>query len=452
MSPASFLGPSANVATLALVGCVVLTAGCFDPDRVKGPPLGYESDPEACSDGRDNDRDGMIDCRDSSCLGESLCSKIIIEGLPPEPENTFEKCTDRIDNDQDGNWDCGDRNCQAIRELCCVTEFSDSYCSDGVDNDENGFRDCGDFSCRQNPFVTACDAETVCDDGQDNDEDDDTDCEDEDCAGVAGCPPLPDPEPEDTIEKCSDGIDNDRNGYRDCGDFSCSDADDPAVTAFCAERLENNVERCSDGIDNDGNGYTDCEDFSCSRSTDPEVMELCTSTEEPVDEEDDFEECQNGLDDDGDGFADCSDFSCRAVVQEGRTVFNRAGEERVVTASPCQESITPSVPNPEADPVTAIREASDRCSNGVDEDSDGFFDCEDWDCQWNPLLKPAVEDYMRAGRTLEQAEASEDGFCQGWRFNRNTLEWSLVDPFIDFDIDPNDPADVMQINRPLLCR
>jgi hypothetical protein len=27
-----------------------------------------------------------------------------------------------------------------------------------------------------------------------------------------------------------------------------------------------------------------------------------------------------------------------------------------------------------------------RCSDGLDNDKDGFVDCDDWDCSWNPLV------------------------------------------------------------------
>jgi len=464
-----------SLRAFAVAMAAVALVGCFDPDRVNGPVVGWENDPEACDDGIDNDRDGMTDCSDSSCIAAGLCGLIIIEGLPPEPENTYEKCIDRIDNDQDGNYDCGDRNCQAIMELCCTTEFSDAACSDGFDNDENGFRDCGDFSCRQSDFVTVCDAETDCDDGRDNDEDGRVDCADTDCAEVDGCPPLPSETcdngrdddgdgdtdcedadcldtagcpasgPEDTIEACSDGVDNDGNGFTDCGDFSCSRATgNPDLVAFCETRLENNVERCSDGEDNDGNGFTDCNDFSCSRSTIPEVAQLCTGGVE-VDEEDSFEECKNGEDDDGDGFGDCSDFSCQAVIQANYPVPRRSPDgaggytfDTVQdTASPCRESI--SLTDAETNPRRAIAELQERCLDNRDQDIDGFYDCDDWDCQWNPLLKPTVEDRMRNGATAEEAAVAEDGMCQGWRFTFATGRWDLT-------------AVGNQANRPLLCR
>ena len=32
-------------------------------------------------------------------------------------------------------------------------------------------------------------------------------------------------------------------------------------------------------------------------------------------------------------------------------------------------------------------EAKARCTDGVDNDLDGFIDCEDWDCNYNPLFE-----------------------------------------------------------------
>jgi hypothetical protein len=410
-----------------MAAALLLSSGCFDLDRVNGPVLGYESDPEACDDGIDNDRDGMVDCRDPGCLGSGLCNLIIVEGARPEPENTFIKCTDRIDNDQDGNFDCGDRNCQAIQELCCVTEFSDLFCSDGVDNDDNGFRDCGDFGCRNNPFVSVCTVESDCDDEEDNDNDGLVDCDDGDCIGIDGCPG---PVPEDTIALCSDGIDNDGNGFTDCVDFSCQRAmDNPELVAFCDERLENTAEKCSDGIDNDGNGFTDCRDFACEDFCDP------IDPPDPVDEEDGFDECKDGIDNDEDGFPDCADFSCRGSEQE------RVIDGMTVIANPCQESITPvtdgrSFMTDELRRRSEIQEASDRCSNGIDEDQDGFTDCEDWDCHWNPLLRPGADIALDAGRP------PEEGFCQGWRYvvsDPTTAEWRYI-------------AASDARNRPLYCR
>jgi hypothetical protein len=146
-----------RLSLLALTS-VALT-GCFDVDRVAGgPPLGYEVDPIKCSNGYDDDNDGLVDCLDPDCIRRNLCGEIVPILPPSGSETSVRECTDGVDNDLDGQFDCGDRGCQAIRELCCVSEFDDVSCSDRIDNDGNGFADCQDFSCRSNPFVTVCGA------------------------------------------------------------------------------------------------------------------------------------------------------------------------------------------------------------------------------------------------------------------------------------------------------
>ncbi|MEZ4254938.1 MAG: hypothetical protein R3A78_04360, partial [Polyangiales bacterium] len=58
---------------------VVGTAGCFDP-TADGAPLGYENSDDACTDGRDNDRDGFVDCEDIDCVAHAQCGETVIEG------------------------------------------------------------------------------------------------------------------------------------------------------------------------------------------------------------------------------------------------------------------------------------------------------------------------------------------------------------------------------------
>ncbi len=409
---------------------LLLLVGCFDTDRVPGgPPTGYETDVFSCEDGRDNDDDGLVDCQDPDCIARNFCGEIVPFAPPDGFENTFDTCTDRIDNDVDGQFDCGDRGCQAIRELCCVTEFSNAACSNGVDDDGNGFADCQDFSCRTNPFVTACQRELDCDDGFDNDGDRAEDCADSDCVLDPACGSFGGPE--NTEERCIDGIDNDGNSFTDCGDFGCCPREGPCITAvveaFCdtgPTEPEDTTERCMDGIDNDGNGFSDCGEFGCCDRDgvciNAEVQEFCDS----IPDEATLELCMNGIDDDGDGFTDCddfscqdvpglgfacesdyascidkldnegdgfpdcSDFSCRDVVEE-REFVRDDGSTVSFQASPCNEAVE--FPQDFATVMEfqrAVQIAIERCTDGIDGDSDTLVDCDDWDCQWNPLLAP----------------------------------------------------------------
>ncbi|MGB6363064.1 MAG: MopE-related protein [Thermoanaerobaculia bacterium] len=121
-----------------------------------GAPPGSEVG--MCTDGFDNDCDGVVDCydpvdcsTDPSCIvcgdlvcspGEDICSCSTDCGLPPSSEAGF--CTDSLDNDCDGDIDCADSDCTGGSEV--------GLCSDGVDNDCDGFVDCDDSAdCSTDP-------------------------------------------------------------------------------------------------------------------------------------------------------------------------------------------------------------------------------------------------------------------------------------------------------------
>lgn len=92
-------------------------------------------------------------------------------GVPFEDEYD---CTDGEDDDWDGLTDCDDPDCRI--EVCLS-------CFDGVDNDGDGDADCHDADCAAGE---GC--QRLCDDGLDNDGDGRADCDDSDCAGSTACP------------------------------------------------------------------------------------------------------------------------------------------------------------------------------------------------------------------------------------------------------------------------
>lgn len=126
---------------------------CDDPDcaavqTCKLGPVTEENTVALCSNGQDDDEDGYTDCDDFSCQPTLACTP-----LDKEPENTVLRCIDGLDNDGNGKFDCDDPGCQALTTAC---EATNAACSDGIDNDNNGFVDCKDFGCSKTSTVTVC--------------------------------------------------------------------------------------------------------------------------------------------------------------------------------------------------------------------------------------------------------------------------------------------------------
>jgi uncharacterized repeat protein (TIGR01451 family)/MYXO-CTERM domain-containing protein len=82
----------------------------------------------ACSDGIDNDNDGLIDSTDPGCVDGSDLD-----------ETDVPECSNGIDDDNDGNIDFpDDPSCSSYADS---TETGSEACQDGVDNDGDGLTD-----------------------------------------------------------------------------------------------------------------------------------------------------------------------------------------------------------------------------------------------------------------------------------------------------------------------
>ena len=282
---------------------------CEDPDCALDPVCLPETD---CTNGIDDDSDGFVDCADPDCALDPAC---------PETD-----CTNGLDDDGDGQADCLDLDC-ADDPACTETD-----CGNGLDDDGDGAADCADLDCAKDP---AC-FENDCTNGVDDDGDGGADCADSDCAGDPAC------EPE---SPCDDGLDNDSDGLVDCDDPDC------AGSPTCPET------NCTNGVDDDGDGFVDCADSDCAG--DPACFES---------------DCTNGVDDDGDGLTDCADPDCALSGDCREDDCANGVDDDGDGDVDCADSDCSSSPD--------CRET--RCADGLDDDGDGLVDCEDPDCAGDP--------------------------------------------------------------------
>jgi hypothetical protein len=210
-----------------------------------------------CSDGSDNDGDGLVDTADPDCTSAS------------DPSEHPERCGDGIDNDGDHLTDYpNDPGCTSREDTDEADPATLPACSNGMDDDGDGTADylmgAGDPGCssasddsERNPSGPQCD------NGRDDDGDTHTDFPDDpECSG-----------PRDDNEgtpACSNGIDDDGDGRTDfiansnLSDPGCTDAKDDSERG-----TPPNAPLCDNGLDDDGDGAADYPgDRGCSGPSD----------------------------------------------------------------------------------------------------------------------------------------------------------------------------------------
>ncbi len=244
-----------------------------------------ENTTSLCSDGIDNDEDGLIDCEDTDgcsagnpsinvilpdCDGSSGRIRINASGpsLSYSIDGGISFVTDSIFDDlTPGNFDIVVRrfnivDCQFTSPVMlpapdCL-EDTDDICSDGIDNDGDGLVDCDDPDCQ--PMIDAVEIlppENCPDlnDGSIIPQSLDLSSEISIDNGVSYIP-------FDSITGIGQGIYNlvIRNPKTGC---RTSFTDNPIELIAVVSCIETG-QACRDNIDNDGDGLVDCQDGDCA--------------------------------------------------------------------------------------------------------------------------------------------------------------------------------------------
>ena len=260
----------------------------------------------SCSDGFDDDGDGLADADDPQCFG------------PADNENgdiavdDASSCINGVDDNGDGLADSDDPNCARGGDLLLDgNEAGDLWgplkgyaadgsgqplpegsgnCGDGIDNDGDSQADGRDPTCFR--FVrdeSGLLDVTACTDGRDNNGDGRVDADDPGCRLAL-----------DAVEgsgfalpSCANDLDDDTDGLTDELDTDCADGSgaDERPGTLLPFPAASGGSACNDGLDNDGDGTADWPaDGGCRTADD--------STEEPA------TACADGVDNDGDGATD----------------------------------------------------------------------------------------------------------------------------------------------------
>lgn len=87
---------------------------------------------EICTNGVDDDSNGLTDCADNTCKNQAHCQAVV------------EICSNGIDDDSNGKTDCADSFCAGANFCNAVAQ---EICNNQIDDNNNGLVDCDEGSC-----------------------------------------------------------------------------------------------------------------------------------------------------------------------------------------------------------------------------------------------------------------------------------------------------------------
>mgnify|MGYP002381847139 CR=1 FL=1 len=397
----------------------------------------------SCTDGRDNNCNGLADCRDPACRMVPECFTCV----PTGAENTPTACADGRDNDCDGATDCADMEC-ASTPACLVVP--NDVCERAARITVPG-RASGDTSMARDDYTPGCGSsaapdvayafvnptrQTLVIDTIGSTYDTVLGvyrgactpaslvrCDDDGAGmGVSSRVVLTDAEPGlyfvvvdgwsssrgayqlnvsvGLPENCANGVDDDGDGLVDCTDGDCRM--DPRCFMCVPTGREGDAVSCRDGRDNDCDGLLDCADTGCS------ALPACCVATGP---EAGFMACFDGRDNDCNGRTDCDDPQCATQPMCCRPT----GVENTATAcldgvdNDCNGRVDCADPGCSTQPRCCVPGGTEgdarTCTDGIDDDCDGLVDCTDPQCAGFGMC-PCVP-------TAEACNNGRDDDCDG---------------------------------------
>jgi hypothetical protein len=410
----------------ALLAVLALAAGLWCSGCSEGASA------RDCSDGQDNDGDGLTDCDDPDC--SPYC------GDDDDDDDDSDCVGEDCDGDgyTEADGDCDDQDGSvhpsAIESCDGVDEDCDGTIDEDFDLDGDGYPDADNGACSG-----AYAPEQL-------------DCDDENASVYPGA-----------HEDCTDGVDNDCDGVVDededvdgDGHTSCDgdcDDSDPTVHPGAPETCNDIDDNC-DGVVDDGlptqlyypdadeDGFGDPDGSPASDCEAPEGyadnMEDCDDSDASVNPEADEVACDgvdndcdpttvDDPDDDADGYTACDD------CDDGDPAVNPAAAEVICDGT-----------DNDCDPATA---------DDPDADGDGYTVCEDCDDS-NPSMNPGQAETICDGLDNDCDPATDDdpdgdndghGTCTDCDDNEPDANPGLaedcadgIDNDCDGDVDDND--------------
>jgi hypothetical protein len=325
--------PKCDPKLLDLAGCVCPGEGATR--KCYTGPAGSEN-VGACKDGQ------------QSCgyVGEFLVWSACSGDVLPSAEN----CSGTGDENCNGLTGCNDPSCTGLAG-CCAAGTQRS-CYDGPPGTSGvGLCAAGMQTCDASGAWQACTGETTpgseaghCTDGIDNDCNGQIDCADVACVNDPACaPPICTP---GATRGCYDGAAGTQNVGQCRGGTQTCASDGKSWSTTCAGEVLPGSEagHCSDGIDNDCNGPKDCQDPACNG--DPACACVPGTTRS----------CYTGP----------AGTENVGICHDGTQTCNSVGS----AWGPCVGEGLPSV-------------EAGACTDGLDNDCNGFVDCNDPACTFD---------------------------------------------------------------------